>query len=429
MQRYLHAQSAGAIVLLAAAFVALVWVNSPLAELYRATFETPVRIVVAGLGLELEIRDAVVEGLMALFFLMVALEIKREVVEGELVGLQRAALPVAAAVGGVVLPAAIYVAMVLMLGGPLGGWAIAISTDVAFSLGVLALLGSRVPGEVWVLLLAVTVVDDLIGIVVIAVVFTDDLAVAPLVAAVVLLAALVLAFRVGLRNPVPYALIGIALWAATFLSGVHATIAGVAVGFAAPVHARRPREEAAAALGDAARRLEESLERGDADESERLMGQLDELASATESPLDRLERLLRPWVSFLVLPVFALAAAGVEVTPTALSNALDGGVMLGIIGGLLVGKPVGIVAAVLISRRAGLGKLPPNVGLRHVVGLALLSGIGFTVSLFLAGLALADQELAAAKIGVLAASAIAAPVGYAWLRWGARGSPGRDDHA
>ena len=369
LQRFLHDEAAGSVVMLAAAVVALVWANSAWGDAYEDLWSTAVGGDLGGLHLDLTLQHWVSDALMALFFLLVGLEIKREVTHGELGDRQALALPVGAALGGMVVPALVYLAF--NAGGPgVDGWGIPMATDIAFAVGVVTLLGDRVPLAAKVFLLALAVVDDIGAIVVIAVVYTSEVSGGWLAAAVACVGLLVGLRRAGVERLAPYLVVGAALWLALHESGVHATLAGVALGLLVP-----------------------------------------------EAAAERLESALSPWVGFVVLPLFALANAGVRLTGDVLDGAASDPVVLGVGVGLVVGKAVGVSAASFAVVKLGLGRLPAGTTWRHVLGLAVVAGIGFTVSLFVTGLAFDDPALTdAAKLGVLVGSSFAGIAGYVVLR-------------
>jgi NhaA family Na+:H+ antiporter len=419
-QRYIHTEQTSGLVLLAAAVLAMVWANSPWAAAYAALWGTHASITVGPFSISEDLRHWVNDGLMALFFYVVGLEIKRELLHGELSDARRAALPALAALGGMLVPAGLYLA--LNAGGPgAGGWGIPMATDIAFALGVLALLGPRVPTELKVLLLALAIVDDLGAILVIAVFYTPSVSPAALGAAL-LLAAIILAMtRVGARLPAVYALLAVLVWVAVFQSGVHATLAGVLLAALTP--GRRPlsRSRLAEGAGPLVARLRRAVEQDHDDEAERLLGRAEELARSTEAPLERIERQLHPWSSYVILPLFALANAGLPVSAESAREAASSPVALGVAAGLLLGKPLGIIAAVWIAVRLGLAALPGEVTWSHVAGIAVLAGIGFTVSLFITGLAFEAGAMGEqAKLAILVASTLAGALGYAVLRTSAR---------
>jgi NhaA family Na+:H+ antiporter len=416
-REFFRTEAAGGVLLLAAAAAALVWANSPWSDAYADLWRTRLTIGIGGWGLDKPLQLWVNDALMAIFFFVVGLEIKREVLVGELATLRRAALPAAAAVGGALLPAAIYA--VVNRGGPgASGWGVPMATDIAFALGVLALLGNRVPAALKVFLAAVAIVDDLLAVLVIAVFYTADVAVGSLAIAAGIFALLVVVNRLGVRRPAVYAALGVGLWLAVLDSGVHATIAGVLLATTIPATTRVD----PAAFVARGRHLLDAFERAGGPGAERLpnghrqeaVQELESTVAAVEAPLQRLEHALHPWVAFLIMPLFALANAGVALGG---GSGFDGRVILGIVLGLIVGKQVGITLAAWLAVRSGLAELPPGVGWRHVYGVAWVAGIGFTMSLFIANLGFADPALLdSAKVGVLTASAIAGSVGVLLLR-------------
>ena len=385
-----------------AALVALVWANSPWRGAYQDLWHTQVQLTVGGFGVEDDLRHLVNDGLMALFFLVVGLEIKRELVAGDLRDRRVAALPALAALGGMVVPVALYLAFNAGTPGA-AGWGVPMATDIAFALGVLALLGSRVPPALKLFLLTLAIVDDVGAIVVIAVAYTDDLDPAALAVAAGLVVVAAACVRARVWSPGVYVVLGLACWLATYESGVHATLAGVAFGLLAPARPLAP--------GDVARQWAEDL----SDEpSAAEMRSLTTVANETVSVAERVEHRLHPYTSFLVVPIFALANAGVRLTGDALADAGPRRVALGVVVGLVVGKLAGITLASALAVRLRLTALPPGVTWPQVVGIAALAGIGFTVSLFVGGLAFDDPALGrAATVAVLAASVAASLLGVA----------------
>jgi Na+:H+ antiporter, NhaA family len=403
----MHVEAAGGIVLLAATAVALGWANSPWSASYESFWSTEVALDVGGRVVVEDLRHWVNDGLMALFFFVVGLEIKRELVGGQLASVRQAALPAVAALGGMVVPAAIYAAC--NAGGPgSDGWGIPMATDIAFAVGVLALLGDRLPPGLSVLLLSLAVVDDIGAIVVIAAFYTDDIAVDWALGAVAGLALVWVLRRVRVWYVPVYVVLGTAVWFATLESGIHATIAGVALGLLTP--ARPLLEEP-----DADRIADELSDDHavTAEEVRAISFRLRESVSVAE----RLQELLHPCTSFFVIPVFALANAGVRITSDSVGDAVGSSITAGVAAGLVAGKILGICGAIALAVRFGIGRLPDGVGARHVLGMSAIAGIGFTVSLFVAGLAFGDAALEAeAKLGILAASAVAAVLGAVVLR-------------
>ena len=401
-----------------AAIVAIGWANSPWKGGYEALWETNLDIALGHLAhIDLSLRDWVNDALMAIFFFVVGLEIKRELVVGELRDPRAAALPAIAALGGMIVPALLYVAFNAGHAGS-KGWGIPMATDIAFAAGVVSLLGRRVPSGAKLFLLTLAIVDDLGAIVVIAIFYTSDLSFEWLAIAVVAVVLAAWMKRVDVRSLVPYAVLGVVCWYALHESGVHATLAGVAFGLVCPAwsfydpkrfpSSARPLVDQVAAAHD-----DDRLEETEHEQEVASLRELDRLVTETVSPLDRIEHSLTPWVSFLIVPLFALANAGVE-----LGGATFGRIALGVSVGLVVGKTVGVFAATWLAVRTGIGLLPSSTTWTHMFGIAICAGIGFTVALFVAGLsfdaAVLNDE---AKIGILAGSLVAGIAGWSWLRF------------
>jgi NhaA family Na+:H+ antiporter len=410
--RVLHTESASGIAVLVAALIALIWANSPWADAYRQLWETPLSLRVGGFELSEDLRHWVNDLLMAVFFFVVGLEIKREAVHGDLRDLRTAMLPVAGAVGGMVMPALLYVA-VNTGGTNLRGWGIPVATDIAFAVGILALLGRRVPTGLRVFLLTLAIVDDIGAILVIAVFYTSDLALGWLAVAVATVAAVVVMQRAHVRVLVPYIVAAGILWLAVFESGVHATIAGVVLGLLTPAWSFHPPERVTEPTDAELGALRVSPPDGQADEDEQAAFlEVTRLANEAISPLARLQAALHPWSAFVVVPLFAFANAGVTLSGDVLAQSLSSPITLGVILGLVVGKPVGIVGAAVLAVRSGRARMPAGVGWGLLAGVAALAGVGFTVSIFIAGLAFSEPEVVdAAKIGILIASALAGLLG------------------
>jgi NhaA family Na+:H+ antiporter len=419
--RFIHQEATSGILLLGCAVAALAWANSPWGASYFTLWQTPIAFRVGDFLLEKPLLLWINEGLMALFFFVIGLEIKRELLVGALSSPRRALLPLAAAVGGMLVPALIYT--VLNAGTPtVRGWGIPMATDIAFSLGVLALLGTRAPLSLKVFLTALAIVDDMGAVLVIALFYSEPLAWSYLGIGAGLLLVSALMGALGVRQPLVYALLGVALWLAFLKSGVHATVAGVLLAMTIPARTRIDLRSFTS-LG---RQILGQFERASAFPSTHVMNSQQQAAVQAlelacrdvESPLQRLERALHPWVAFFVMPLFALANAGVVLDAQALRAELHP-VSLGIVLGLLVGKPLGITLFAWLAVRLKLAVLPADLVWRHIVGVGLLGGIGFTMSLFIAQLAfpaLEGEWLSLAKVGILTGSLLAGLGGWLVLR-------------
>ena len=415
VREFFETEVAGGVVLLVAAVVALVWVNSPFRDSYDTLWSTEVGVRVGAFGIREDLRHWVNDALMAVFFFVVGLEIKRELVTGQLRTWRRASAPAVAALGGMVVPALVFL---LLNVGHRGahGWGIPMATDIAFALGVAALLGSRVPTGLKLFLLTLAIVDDIGAIVVIAVVYSSDVAPRALLVAVALVGVMAGLRRLQVFWMPAYVVLGAAVWLAVFESGVHATIAGVVLGLLAPARPLTP--------AHVAREWAESLDDDPTPAETRLMTQL---ARTSSSVAERLELSLHPFSSLVIVPIFALANAGVVFEGEALQAPGAARVALGVGAGLVVGKLVGVTAGAYLAVRLRIGDLPEGIGWRHVIGAAGLAGIGFTVSLFITDLAFtgADDGLrAASKLGIIGASVVASIVGAALLSTARRRSSG-----
>jgi NhaA family Na+:H+ antiporter len=370
---FVYVEVIGGAVLLVATIAALVWANVSLTT-YAELWSTHLTIGIGTLTLTENLQHWVNNGLMTVFFFVVGLEIKREIVRGELRDPRTASLPVIAAIGGMAVPALLYFA--INAGGPGGrGWAIPMATDIAFAVAVLAIAGSRVPGNLRLFLLTLAIVDDVGAIVVIAVFYSGDISASWLLGAVGALIGIVVLRRLGVRAAVAYLIPGVVLWLCVFESGVHATIAGVLLGLITPARPFGGREV-----------------------------------------IEELESALHPWSSFVIVPLFALANAGVYLRGSDLSHAWSSRIAWGIVVGLVIGKPIGIVVTAVLARRLRLGRLPEGVQLRHLVAVGAAAGIGFTVSLFVASLSYQGVRLDDAKVAILTASVISGVVGLTLLR-------------
>lgn len=412
LQQFMHQEISGGLVLLAAVVVALIWANTATGG-YEAFWSRELSIAVEGFTFTEDFGHLVNDGLMALFFLVVGLEVKREIIVGELSSRQAALLPAFAAVGGMVIPALLFLG--LTGGGPeANGWGIPMATDVAFALGALAALGRRVPIALMAFLLGVAVIDDIGAILVVAFVYTDALSLGWLAGAVVGLAAMLLLQRAHVRNLIPYIVIGFLVWFATLESGVHATIAGVAIGLITPVRPFQDPQAVALEARTMADALVERPGRSEIDASRWM--RLSWLAREAISPLTRVEHGIHQWSSFVVLPIFALANAGIVLDGPSLRAATETSVALAVAVGLVAGKTIGLTLGTYVAVRLGVSRLPKGVTWTHVLGVGALAGIGFTVSLFITDLAYASAEIIdAAKIGVLGGSVVACVLGIGLL--------------
>lgn len=418
----------GAAILLAATIVALIWANSGWAHSYHALLATPVSFGAGTFELSKPVLLWINDALMGIFFFVIGLEIKREFLAGALASVRMAMLPIAGAVGGMVVPAVVYL---LFVGSAEGahGWGVAMATDIAFALGVLALLGDRVPISLKVFLTALAIVDDLGAILVIALFYSEGILVVSLLAGGALILLSIGANAIGVSNPIVYFILGTLVWLAFLKSGVHATLASVLMAFTIPAHVRLDAEP----LFDHLARLRESFTRLGKptpgtllshDHHQILEVMADSLTAAT-APLQRLEHALLPVVTFLVIPIFALANAGVSVSG-GFAEAAQHPVALGIVLGLFLGKQLGIFAFSWFAVRLGLADLPAGVSWRQLHGVAVLGGIGFTMSLFIASLAFAGGSLEpVAKVGILLGSAASALAGLALLASASNRTPGQ----
>ena len=421
---FFRLEASGGIILLLAASAALVLANSPLGPGYLRFWNTPFTVGGGDWVLSKPLILWVNDGLMAVFFFVVGLEIKREVLVGELSSFKKAAVPISAAIGGMLVPALLYLALNHQ-GSAARGWGIPMATDIAFALGILALLGKRAPLGLKVFLTAVAIIDDIGAVLVIALFYTSKVGLAALGIAGAVVVVLAILNRAGTRSPLPYVLLGIILWLAVLKSGIHATVAGVILAFFIPsqraideetfLEKARSMLDLFASAGKTPGPMPSSTQRN-------AIQSLEILSRAAEAPLARLEEGLHPWVAFLIIPVFAFANAGVTVE-AGMNGLLRDSVMLGVALGLFVGKPIGVLAFTWIAARSGIGELPEGVRWIHIAGAAALCGVGFTMSLFIGGLAFElPQNLAHAKVGIVLGSALSATLGALLIR---AGSPRR----
>ncbi|MCL1141416.1 Na+/H+ antiporter NhaA [Shewanella gaetbuli] len=376
LRNFLSQESAGGIILMISVALAMILANSPFAGLYEGFLNTEVQVRVGALDIDKPLLLWINDGLMALFFLLIGLEVKRELLEGALSTAAKASLPTFAAIGGMVFPALFYLIFNYSDPQTQVGWAIPAATDIAFALGIMALLGNRVPVALKVFLLALAIIDDLGVIVIIALFYSADLSMLSLIVAAVAIAAMVALNRKGVSSLTPYGLLGLILWIAVLKSGVHATLAGVIIAFCIPLRAKDG-----------------------------------------TSPSEHLEHSLHPWSTFLILPVFAFANAGLSLANMSISSFAEP-ITIGIILGLLLGKPLGVLLFSYIAVKLKWAELPPGIGWRHIAPVSAMCGIGFTMSVFIASLAFDGAPAAFgdyARLGILTGSLFAALLGYFWL--------------
>jgi len=413
-QEFAAREASGGILLLFCTVAALIWVNSPWASVSEALWHTKVTFGLGPYALAYDLQFWVNDGLMAVFFFVVGLEIKRELLVGELASTRQAALPILGALGGVMVPALIYT--VLNFGGAgSAGWGIPMATDIAFAIGVMALLGDRVPVGLKVFLTALAIVDDIAAVLVIALFYTAQIAWLGVGVAAFCVLLLLVANRMGVRHPLPYVLMGVVLWLAVLHSGVHATIAGVLLAMTIPSRTELNAPEFLQRSRGILEHFEHCADKGKGvmtdEEQQVTIDALEDTCEKAQPPLYRLEQALHPWVTFLIMPVFALANAGVVLSGD-IAQHLREPVTLGVALGLLLGKPIGIGVASWFAVKIRWAMLPSGVRWKHIHGAAWLGGIGFTMSLFIAALAFPNQDLlAAAKMGVLAGSLFAGMIG------------------
>lgn len=377
LRQFLKLEASGGIILIIAALIAMVMANSPLQAAYDGFLHLPVIIQFGALDLSNSLAHWINDGLMAIFFLVIGLEVKKELIEGSLAGRDKAMFPVVAAIGGMIIPAVVYLIFNFSDEVTRTGWAIPAATDIAFALGVMALLGSRVPTSLKAFLMALAIIDDLGAIIIIALFYTKELSMMALVGAALTIGAMVVMSWRGVGNKLAYMVVGAVLWVFMLKSGVHATLAGVITGFFIPLNGKEG-----------------------------------------SKPLDSLIHQLHPWVTFFILPVFAFANAGVALAGVTL-NSLAGILPLGIMLGLLIGKPLGIYSFCWLALKAGLVKMPESIRLNHIFSVSVLCGIGFTMSIFISSLAfegLGDEYMVYSRLGILIGSTAAAVLGYFLLK-------------
>lgn len=419
-EEFIHRQTTSSMLLMGTAAVALIIANGPWAAAYAHIMHAPVGISIGSWSLNMSLHHWINDGLMAMFFFIVGLELKREVLVGELADLRNAALPIGAAIGGMVVPAMVY-----FLFNPDGeaalGWGIPMATDIAFAIGALALLASRVPKALITFLVALAIVDDLGAVLVIAVFYTDSIALGPLFVAIGLFA-LMLAFNlVGIRKPLPYFIVSLVFWYAVLLSGVHATLAGVLGALCVPTNPKYEPERFSILVKGLMKRFDKSYQTGEGilvnDDLRAVVQSLENGVQSVQAPLQRLEHAWHMPVAYIVIPIFALANAGIPLEIASMGETLNHQVFIGVSLGLILGKFIGITGVSWLMLKLGLAVLPKDTRFTQIAGVSLLAGIGFTMSIFVAQLGFngRDDLLLIAKTAILLTSLIAGVAGILWL--------------
>ena len=419
-EEFIHRQTTSGLLLMATAVLALILANGPLLSVYEHLIHTLVSLNIGSWKLEMTLHHWINDGLMALFFFVVGLELKREILVGELAKLRNAALPIGAAIGGMVVPALIFYAI-----NPEGvaarGWGIPMATDIAFAIGALALLAGRVPKSLITFLVALAIVDDLGAVMVIAIFYTENIAVVPLFFAFALFVMLMLLNMSGVRKAVPYFIVAVFLWYALMQSGIHATLAGILGALSVPAVPKYNPERFSDHVRELMQRFDSSHQPGQSimtnDRLRAVVQTLENGVHSVEAPLQRLEHVWHMPVAYLVIPIFALANAGITIDFASITTSFSHPVLLGVTLGLVLGKFIGITGVSWLMLKSGLAELPKNTRFTQIAGVSLLAGIGFTMSIFVAQLGFEEnpQLLLMAKTGILLASLVAGIAGFTWL--------------
>jgi len=419
--RFVSNQISGALLLVLATLAALIVVNSPLKDYYYALEHIEFGLVFNDYEIRKSLHHWVNDGLMVLFFFLLGLEIKREFIAGELQSFSQSSTVIMAAFGGMIVPALIFAAFNYDSESA-AGWGIPMATDAAFALGALVLLGSRVPSGLKVFLVALAIVDDIGAIIVIAVFYTEQLNLQLVFVAAGLFALLLIMNRLGIRKPLPYLLVSILLWYATLVSGVHATVAGVLAAFAIPARPRLHPRNLAKKLRSAAKQMDQIDKNPETEmlaeaSNHEVVEAVEERAKETKTPLRSWETTLERPVSLFVIPIFAFLNAGIVISLDTINAMIPATISWGIIAGLVLGKPIGIVLMSWIAIKLNWGQLPENVTLKHITGVGLLAGMGFTMSIFIASLSFPNhpEMLTQAKLSIMLATALAGILGVIWL--------------
>jgi len=421
-EEFIHRQTTSGLLLMGSAIIALFLANGALADAYQHLIHTPISLNIGSWAINMSMHHWVNDGLMALFFFVVGLELKREIMVGELSDIRQAALPIIAAIGGMAVPALIYLAF-NPDGDTARGWGVPMATDIAFAVGVLVLLASRVPKALITFLVALAIADDLGAVMVIALFYTQELALNWLLASFALVAILISFNYAGIRKAIPYFIVAVLLWYALLQSGVHATLAGVIGAFTVPARSKYDPSLFADLINEQIDRFIANRHQDDSLMSNEklysIVQNLEESVNGVQTPLQRLEHIWHLPVAFVVIPIFAIFNAGIPLQLGTLSETFSHPVMLGVTFGLLFGKFIGITGACWIALRLGIGQLPTGTRFSQIAAVSVLGGIGFTMSIFIAELGFANQPeyLLMAKTGVLAASLLAGFIGFVWLWW------------
>ena len=420
LEDFIHRQTTSGILLMLCAIAALYLANSQWSDTYHHFLKLTFTIGVPGFELSKSLHHWINDGLMAIFFFVIGLELKREILVGELSDLQQAILPIVAAIGGMVVPVIIYISL-NPTGDTLDGWGIPMATDIAFALGALALLGSRIPKSLLTFLVALAIVDDLGAVMVIAVFYTETINFSALAIAAVMVVMLISLNLGGIRRPLPYLLLGIILWIAMLKSGVHATLAGIFLAFTIPM---RPKYDPARFfnhINEMLDKIKNAYQREENiiknDELRSRVRALGEGVQLVQAPAQIMERTMHFPTAYLIIPIFSLANAGIPINLSAFNTIITHPVSMGIVAGLVFGKLIGIAGFSWVAVKMGLTSLPHGVNFKHIVGVALMGGIGFTMSIFIAelGFVHSAEDLLMAKTGILLASILAGVSGFVWL--------------
>ena len=421
INEFLHQEASGGILLIICTVIALAWANSPWSDSYHHLWHTYLSLNLENfLSFNYSLHHWINDGLMAIFFFTVGLEIKRELLVGELSSIQKASLPIAGALGGMVVPALIYI--IFNAGGEgANGWGIPMAADIAFVVGIMALLGPRIPITLKIFMLALAIADDIGAVLVIAIFYTTKISILALLVAGIVLFILVVLNKIGTKSLILFSIFGVILWLAFLKSGVHATIAGVLLAFTIPATARYDTKKFSNKVKELINKFDTTGEHGENvlsnPERQTDVMAIEESCEKVLTPLQRFEHILHPWAAFFIIPVFALANAGVTLIGLDIFAALSNPISLGIIIGLFVGNQIGIFSFAYLTVKMKFASLPVGVNWKTLYGATILAGVGFTMSLFIAGLAFADPALLElSKIGVLSGSLLSGVVGYTFLK-------------